>query len=187
MKRIQLLSGTAATVVFIICIVTFGSSNPEFHFLNSYVSELGAQGAPNATLFNLFGFVLSGLLLFHFGWYYGALLKDRLLSILLGFFGLAFAFTAIPIDSLNQDTPYSKIHVLAICLALAAWLFGLARITSMNNLNSSVKKRANVSAILMVLIIAGGATNLWPMPITHRLVFGVVFGWTLLSSLTHKF
>jgi hypothetical protein len=58
----------------------------------------------------------------------------------MGAFGLAFAFTAIPIDSLSQDTPYAKAHILAICLALAAWLFGLARITGRKNISAPTKK-----------------------------------------------
>lgn len=186
MKKSYLYSGILSIVIFTLSIVVFGLLHEDFHFLNSYISELGAQGAPNALVFNLLAFVLPGLLLIHFGWYYGKKLQDKALGFLLGLYGLAFVFTAIPVDSLNQDTPYSRAHVTAICLALAAWLFGLAKLAAKNNIKASIKKRANIAALLLVLFMATGSTDLWPMPITHRLVFSIVFGWTLLTSLDNK-
>jgi hypothetical protein len=41
---------------------------------------------------------------------------------------------------------------------------------------------ANIAAILLVSVIAGYALGLRSMPVTHRLVFGTVFGWISVTS-----
>jgi hypothetical protein len=33
-----------------------------------------------------------------------------------------------------------------------------------------------------VLIIIGSVVGLWSIPVTHRLIFGIVFGWTAITS-----
>lgn len=175
--------GILAVCLFFISIVLFGIVHPNFHFLQSYVSELGAQHAPHAHLFNTFGFVIPGVLLLLFGWNYGQFINDRLAGILLGVFGIAFAFTAIPIDSLQQDTPYARAHVVAICIALAAWLFGLARLAGNKSLSPRIRKTANITAGILIFCIALGAIEAVSMPITHRMVFGTVFGWTIITSI----
>jgi len=184
--RISNRYGLLGVGLFALSLLVFGISSPSFDFLNSYISELGAKGTKNAIAFNLLAFIIPGLLLALFGWSYGQEIKDKLTGSLLGFFGIAFGFTAIPIDSLNQDTPYSKAHVVAICLALAAWLFGLARISGNPKTALVNKKIANTTATLLTASMILGGTELIAMPITHRLVFTIVFGWTLLSSLTLK-
>jgi hypothetical protein len=131
----------------------------------------------------LLGFVSVGVLSSFFGFSYGRLLQDKLLSVLLSLFGIGFAFTAIPVDFQIEDSGYSKAHVVAICLGLAFWLFGLSRMGSNRKLNKEVRTRANISAVLLIVSIVGAAIELWSIPITHRLVFGVVFGWTLLTSI----
>ena len=66
-------------------------------------------------------------MLFGFGVAYGRLINDKLAGTLLAFFGLGFAFTAIPFDLTDSDSAVSKAHVAAITLALAFWLFGLEK------------------------------------------------------------
>ena len=49
----------------------------------------------------------------------------------------------------------------------------------------------SVVAIILVLLIfgflaaamIGSAMRLWSMPVTHRIVFGIVFGWTAITSI----
>ncbi len=75
----------------------------------------------------------------------------------------------------------SKAHVVAICLALAAWLLALARMAHLPSLGKSVHYSANIAATLLVLPILGQGVQLWAMPVTHRLVFAVVFGWMAIT------
>ena len=177
------LFGVSSVITLIIALLIFGLLNSEFSFLEDYISKLGAKGEPNALLFNLIGFVVVGILLLIFGFLYGMILNDKLLSMLLSFFGLGFAFTAIPVDLGLSNSSFSKAHVVAICLGLAFWLFGLSRLGYNTNLTMKIRKRANFTAVILVLAIIGSVLDFWPMPVTHRLVFGIVFGWTTISSI----
>lgn len=175
--------GLLSVIILIVTLITFGCLNTDFSFLNDFISKLGAKGEPNALWFNLIGFICVGILLFAFGLTYGNLLNDKLLSILLSLFGLGFAFTAIPIDMQLSRTPVSKAHIVSICLGLAFWLFGLSRLGFNQKLKKQIRTRANYTAFALVLSIIGFVLGLWSMPVTHRLVFGIVFGWTTLTSL----
>jgi len=175
--------GVLAFTLFLGSLLIFGFLSKDFSFSSDVISKLGARDQPHALWWNLIGFVMVGLLLIGFGLSYGKVLNDRLTGILLALFGLGFALTSIPIDLGETDTTFSKAHVVAICLALAFWLFGLARMSGKASMNKSTKLRANVAAILLVISMIGGALALWSIPITHRLVFGVVFGWTLITSM----
>lgn len=175
--------GLSSVLVFLSALIVFGSVNKEFSFMNDYVSKLGALGEPNALWWNLIGFLMVGLLLFGFGLVYGLILKDTLLAVLLSLFGLGFALTSIPMDMQASDAAVSKAHVVAICLGLASWLFGLSRMGFNVQLKKSIRTKANLTAILLVASIIGFMLGFWSMPMTHRLVFGIVFGWTTLTSL----
>jgi hypothetical membrane protein len=175
--------GLLAVLVLTIALVIFGFANDEFSFINDFISKLGAKGEPNALGFNLIGFMSVGILLFAFGLTYGKLVNDKLLSVLLSLFGLGFAFTAIPIDMQLSHTPVSKAHIISICLGLAFWLFGLSRLGYNHQIKREIRIRANVTAVILVIAMIGSVFGLWSMPITHRLVFGIVFGWTALTSI----
>ncbi|RDK83538.1 DUF998 domain-containing protein [Marinirhabdus gelatinilytica] len=175
--------GLLSVLTLLMSLLIFGFLNTEFSFLDDFISKLGAKNEPNAVWFNLIGFVAVGILLFIFGLAYGSLINDKLLSILLSLFGLGFAFTAIPIDMEFSDTPFSKAHIVAICLGLAFWLFGLSRLGYNRKLKRKVRNRANLTAVILVLSMIGFVFGVWSMPITHRLVFGIVFGWTAITSI----
>jgi len=175
--------GLFSVFTLIIALLVFGLSNPDFNFWKDFISKLGAKGEPNALWFNLVGFVLVGILLFIFGMAYGSFLNDKLLSMLLSLFGLGFAFTAIPIDMELSGASVSKAHIVAICLGLAFWLLGLSRLGYNQKLKPRIRNRANLTAIILVLSMAGYVIGIWSMPIAHRLVFGIVIGWTTITSI----
>jgi len=175
--------GILSVLILITALLIFGFLNSNFSFLSDFISQLGAKGEPNALWFNLIGFVAVGILLFIFGLAYGNFLNDKLLSILLSLFGLGFAFTAVPIDMEFSRTPVSKVHIVAICLGLACWLFGLSRLGYNQKLSRKIRNRANMTAIILALSIMGYLFGIWSMPITHRLVFMTVFGWTGITSI----
>ncbi|MEO0337984.1 MAG: DUF998 domain-containing protein [Bacteroidota bacterium] len=175
--------GLMSAIIFMLALVFFGFLNPEFSFVEDFVSKLGAKGEPNAIWWNIIGFGLVGLVLFGFGIFYGKLLKDQFAGLLLASFGVGFSFTAFPMDMMDANADVSKAHVLAICLALASWLFGLARISSNALISKKIRNRANITAFLVVTPMIGFVLGFWSMPITHRLVFIVVFGWTAFTSI----
>ena len=175
--------GILGVILFVISFIILGSLNSDFSFIGDFVSKLGARGEPNALLWNIIGFGMVGLLMIGFGLGYGVSINDKLAGILLALFGAGFMITSIPVDMLNSNNPYSKAHIVAICFALAFWLFGLARISYNPLLDKKVRVRANMTAVLIVASIIGFALDLWSEPLTHRLVFILVFGWTLISAI----
>ena len=183
-NKIAGLLGLSGVLIFSISLLALGYLNADFSFVNDFISKLGAKGEPNAIWWNLIGFVLVGITLTGFGILYGRILKDKLVGILLSLFGVGFAFTSIPIDMVESDTSISKAHIVAITLALASWLLGLAKISSNYLVEKYIRDRANIAAILVVFAMIGFVINLWSMPITHRFVFLVVFGWVAITSIS---
>ena len=181
-KNITGLLGIGGVGLFVLAFFLFGSLYPGFDFWNDYVSKLGAKSAPHALGWNLLGFGLVGLALAGFGIGYGLMLKERLVGVLLALFGLGFAFTAIPMDFTEADQIFSKVHMVSINLALAFWLFGLARIAYHPQFSQRLRTRANVAAILLVIGMIIGSIGIWPEAVAHKLVFLVVFGWTVVSA-----
>lgn len=174
--------GLFSVIIFMVALVFFGNLNPTFNFWEDFVSKLGATGEPHAMWWNFIGFGIVGMMLFGFGILYGKVIKDEFAGVLLSLFGIGFAFTAFPIDMEQSNTSISKAHIVAICLALAFWLFGLARISYNVLIHKKIRDRANLTAILIVTSMIGFTFELWSMPITHRLVFLVVFGWMVITS-----
>lgn len=183
MQRVGGILGLSAVFLFVTALLTFGNLNPAFDFLEDFVSKLGARGAPHALWWNLIGFLLVGVLLIGFGLSYGKILEDRFAGILLALFGVGFACTAIPVDFEAEHTPVSKAHIAAICLSLAFWLFGLARISYNPRFSKKIHVRANIAAVLIVVSMIGAVADLWSEPFAHRLVFLTVFGWTGITSM----
>jgi hypothetical protein len=84
---------------------------------------------------------------------------------------------------LSSNSPVSKAHIVAISLSLAFWLFGLSRLGFNSKLKIHNRKRANLTAVVLVLAVIGSAADIWSRPIAHRLVFVIVFGWTAKTSI----
>jgi len=181
-KNITGLLGIGGVGLFIITFFLFGALYPGFDFWNDYVSKLGAKGAQYALGWNLLGFGLVGLALAGFGIGYGLILKDKLAGVLLALFGLGLVFTAIPMDFTEADQVFSKVHMVSINLALAFWLFGLARISYHPQFHQRLRTRANVAAILLVIGMIMGFMEIWLEAVSHKLVFLVVFGWIVVSA-----
>jgi hypothetical membrane protein len=182
LQQVTAWLGIAAVGVLCAALVVFSWLNPGFGLVEDYVSKLGARGQPFALWWNLIGFVSVGLLFAVFGWAYGRVVEDRLVGVLFTLFGLGYAVTGMPVDLTDSTAPISKVHTAAICLALAAWLFGLARLAGSAVLGRREKFTANIAAIILVLPIVGGFAGFWSAPMTHRMVFSVVFGWVVITS-----
>ena len=177
MRSLAASCGLAGVALFLAAFVIFSALDTEFQLFDDYVSELGATGKTYGLWFNLIGFVGVGLLLALFGIAYGHVLGDRLVGGLLTAFGLGFAFTAVPIEDTVTVSTLSKVHIVAICLGLGAWMLALARLAHLRRLGSDVRLAANTAAGLFLIPVAGHLLQFWTMPVTHRLVFTVVFGW----------
>ena len=182
LRQVTAYLGFASIGLFCGAVALFAWLNPGFGLVQDYVSKLGARGQPFALWWNLVGFASVGLLFAAFGWAYGRILEDRLAGILFTLFGVGYAVTSVPTDLADAASPLSKAHTVTICLALACWLFGLARLGGCTTLRKTERHIANSTAVLLVLPILGFLLGLWSMPVTHRLVFCVVFSWVVVTS-----
>lgn len=174
--------GIASVGLFVFAFLTFSILTPGFDMWNDYISLLGAQGQPFATLWNLVGFISVGVMFSAFGWAFGRAANDHWVGVCLTVSGIGFAMAAIPADFINSDTPLTKAHFVSICLALASWCIGLARMGHSGVGDNVVRMSANIAGTLAVLPMIGTAVDLLTAPVSHRLVLGVVFGWVIFAS-----
>jgi hypothetical membrane protein len=182
MRQLTASLGICAVALFGVALTVFALLNPNFDPMADHISKLGAKGEPFALGWNLVGFLAVGAILAAFGWAYGRTIQDRTVRVLFTLFGVGFAATGVPIDMADSAVPMSKAHVVAICVALAAWLLGLACLAGSSTLAKTERLTANVAAIVLIASVAGHALGFWAMPLTQRLVFGVVFGWVTMTS-----
>lgn len=171
MHRRAAILGISAVGLLAFALVVFSGLNPGFKPLDDYVSKLGAAGQSYAVWWNVIGFVVVGALLAGFGLTYGRILQDRFVGVLLALYGVGFGATGVPIDLKDASAPLSKAHVVAICLGLAAWMLGLARMAYLPSLGKSVRSSASIAAALLALPLVGQGAQLWSMPVTHLSYF----------------
>lgn len=174
--------GFATVGVFLIAFGVFAWLNPQFNFLNDFVSKLGAVGEPLAVIWNVVGFGVVGFLFAAFGVSLGITLRDRLAGICLVIAGLGFALAATPTELSAAASPLSRVHYASVCLALAGWCFALARLGYVNWNDPWMQPTANAAALLALAPMIGVAGRVSSEPIAHRLVLIVALSWLTLVS-----
>ena len=141
----------------------------------------GAIGMPWAFAFNLFAFVLPGVLLLWAGQRLRDALGDagwlaRIGSVLVQLSALAFAAQGLlPLDPGDADSHASRMHVMTWMLWWIAFVPGAL-------LLARASGRAALVIALLVLLFALGGGDLLPAPIAQRLAFLLWFGWWLLAA-----
>jgi len=176
------MCGLLSVSVFLCSFVLFGFLHPDFDPFGDFVSKLGGKGQPYATYWNVVGFGAVGLLLAAFGWLFGLCKNDRVLGACLMVAGFGFALAAIPTDFTEPESPRSAAHFASICLSLAGYCLGLARLTSSrsNDYDRTMANWVIALAILPIVCVSGGASA---EPVAHRIILTVVFTWVVLNSL----
>ncbi len=182
-RMLTALFGLLSVAIFVGSFFFIGILTPDFDIANDYISKLGTQGEPYAYYWNLIGFGMVGSTLAIFGWFYGLCRGDRVLGTCLMVSGIGFALAAIPTDFTDAQSSLSKAHYASICVALAGWCCGLARLAGDRSAKDFAQKTANYSvgfALLPMICISGGISA---EPIAHRIVLAVVFAWIVLNSI----
>ena len=86
--RLALITGWLGALTVILLTIIGGAYFPNYSHASQFISELGADGAPNARLINLGGFLPAGILLIAFAFFAWRSLP-RSVSTTLGMAGLA--------------------------------------------------------------------------------------------------
>lgn len=161
-----------ASAFFLIAVL-----NRNFDVASDYISKLGSNGQPYAFYWNTFGFGLVGLAMASFGWGFGLCMNDRVLGACVLVSGLGFAMAEIPTNLSNATSELSKAHYVSVCVALAGWCLGLARLSSSKIPDRFARHSANYTILLSLLPLLGIGGGISAEPIAHRILLVVVFGW----------
>ena len=180
--RLTAFTGLLAVLCFCISFIVIATQTEGYHYFTDYLSLLGAEGKPLALFWNLFGFVIVGILIAVFGWGYGVILNDKIVSSCLLITGIGFSIGGVPFNFSDISATYSVVHFVSISLSLAGWFLALARMAALSSIENKFKKRANRLIVLVLIPIIGLVTNIIPEPIAHRLIIIVIFSWIVITS-----
>ncbi len=177
MKRFERRIPLVAPLLFCAAMIVFGLLSPDFSHLRHPVSLLGAKDEPHALAFNLFGFVLPGLLLAWCAYAWrtasaGARVAERIGLQLLMLSALAFAAQGVlPLDPTNLLAPASRLHAIA----WTAWW--VAFVPGALLLDVGWRRWAGVLLALLVPALALFGAFALPAPLAQRLAFLAWFAW----------
>ncbi len=184
-------SGWAALGVFVLAMVGFGTALSGYSQVWHPVAVLGAKGVPHAVAFNVFGFVLTGLLAAsaalrlrrHVPHDAGWPLRVGTQLILLSALGFA-AMGPLPLDPSDLDNPASSLHATAWMLWWVAFVPGALLIALGLRGRQSWRglARASVVAALLVLFVALLAVELMPAGLAQRMGYLGWLGWLCVAS-----
>ena len=98
MNKLALITGTLGPLAVVLLTVVGGAHFPNYSHASQFISELGADGAPNARLINLGGFLPAGILLISFAFFaWRSLPRSGVTTVGmvgLGFFALGYLVAA---------------------------------------------------------------------------------------------
>lgn len=191
MKRWTRAAAVVAALSFVVTVVGFGASLEGYSQAAHPVALLGARGMPHALAFNVFGFVLPGLLAAAVAWRLRRQMPDdaawtmRIGTRLMLLSALAFAAQGVlPLDPRDLESTASRAHATAwmlwwVALAPAALLLaiGLRRDPAQRMLALA----SLVLAVAVVCLVALPLGLLAPA-VAQRVVFVAWLGWMVLVA-----
>ena len=147
----------------------------------------GAIGMPWAFAFNLFAFVLPGVLLLWAGQRLRDALGDagwlaRIGSVLVQLSALAFAAQGVlPPDAGDSDATASRLHALAWMLWWIAFVPGVLLLAVGARRGIGFSLACLLAGLLVPLLAVFAPVGSW-VGLAQRLAFATWFGWWLLAS-----
>ena len=162
-RRIGYL-GIGAWCLFWSASVVLGRLRPSYSHVVNTISELGAAGTPNATLWNVLGFIVPGVLLAITGAAFARSantkpsLSRTLATILLVLSGLAIAgqglMPAVMADGIADITsPSTRGHFISSLISGAAWAAGVLLLVRPMKRNPDWHGLHIVSGVLVALTL----------------------------------
>lgn len=179
------IAGVAAGLCFALALLGFGAALDGYAHAVWPVALLGAEGVPRATAFNLFGFVLPGLLAASVAWgrrgglQAGAGLPLRLGWMLALLAALAFAMQGLfPLDASEPAGGRGRLHGVAWGL----WGIAFTAAAAMLSMGALAARRrwqafAHLCAGALVFAPAWLLADAVPVALAQRLAFAAWFAW----------
>ncbi|WP_368564566.1 DUF998 domain-containing protein [Pseudoxanthomonas sp. UTMC 1351] len=187
--------GLAGAVLFAAAVIGFGLALPGYSQSAHPVAVLGAKGFPHATMFNLLGFVLPGLLASvvmlelrlrlpgNAGW----MLRIGAQLLLLSSLGFV-ALGVLPLDPADLHNKTSSYHATAWMLWWVAFVPGAALLASGLRGQMAWRTVVRISAIasLLLLVLVLFAVDWLPAGTAQRVAFAVWWVWMCITGLTPR-
>ena len=166
----------------------------DYRHFNMAISELGSVGAPNALLWNLLGYILSGGVIFYLGWVSRSILPKSKSGLIVAWAiaisGIMMLLSGVfPGDFENRTSTTMILHTIASILSYLFFLvggFGLLKISA----KSEIFKGLHYFLLAMLLLsIVTGLIRYGDMPgLGQRITFAcyfvwiAIFGWAVFKS-----
>jgi hypothetical membrane protein len=195
-QRLIGVLGVGAWILFWSASIVFGALRPSYSPVANTVSELGAIGTPYATLWNVCGFVIPGILLAVVGAAIARTVNDRpsfsrtLATLLLVLSGLAVAGQGLmPAAMINGvadiTSAATRGHFISSLISGAAWALGTLLLIGPMKRNPKWRGLHVVSIVLLVLAIVSSIALRGRMPdgLAERIGDAFFCVWFVMMSL----
>jgi hypothetical membrane protein len=188
--------GIAGVVVFWVGMIILGSLRDSYSQSVNDISELGALGTPNATVWNVLGFIIPGFCLAVVGRAIADAINTnrarsgQVAAWLLPLFGLGVAgqglFPALMVNGVPVITSWhTRTHLIVSLISGIAWLMGVLFLIAPMKRNSEWNRwyLINIAAVLLVIVGSFGRGGGLPDGLVQRVVDAIVFAWFVLMSI----
>lgn len=179
------LIGFLAPAIFWTTYFIMANQRTEYSFLTKAVSELGSMDAPNKWIWNIFGYIVPGLLIaiFSLGLYKSIVSNQEsklpLYGILLS--GVFMAISGLfPGDFENRQSTTMLFHTIG---SMGSYLFFLiGAFTYPKPMKKTLKWKSVVKPLLLLTWLTIGF-GVWPFVFTEypavgqRIIFSLYFSW----------
>ena len=195
-RRLVGLLGIGAWVLFWTASVVLGAFRPSYSHVVNTISELGAVGTPHATAWNVFGFIIPGLLLAIAGAAIARTanpepsLSRTLATVLLVLCGLAISGQGVmPAEMANGvadvTSTSTRGHFISSLISGAAWAVGALLLVGPMKRNRNWQSLYIVSAVLVALTLVASFTLRGTLPdgLAQRIANAFFCVWFILMSL----
>lgn len=193
-RRFAGFLGMVLPLWFSVIYFLVSSLRNDYRHFNMAISELGSIGAPNASLWNLLGYIASGGMIFYLGWVSRSILPKSTLGLIVAWAiaisGAMMLLSGVfPGDFENRESTTMILHTSASILSYLFFLvggFGLLKISA----KSEIFKGLHYSLLVMLLLsIVTGFIRYGDMPgLGQRITFAcylvwiAIFGWVVFRS-----
>jgi len=188
--------GIGAWILFWSATVVLAHFRPGYSHVVNTISELGAIGTTNATLWNVFGFIVPGILLAIVGARIASTAHRRpslsrtIATILLALSGLAIAGQGlIPAQMVNGvadiTSGYTRAHFVSSLISGAAWATGALMLFGPMKRNPDYRSLHIISIVLVMLALIASFTLRGNLPdgLAQRIGNAFFCAWFLVMSL----
>lgn len=190
-QRTYSILGIAIPFVFLITYLAMSLIRPEYSMLTKAISELGSLDAPNKWIWNIFGYILPGILIaIYANELYKNVVKDKASKLPLYGIMMSGVFMAIsglfPGDFDNRGSLTMTLHTIGSIGSYVFFLIGAFTYPKLMQQTIYWKKVKNPTLIFTYLTIVLGS---WPFifpnvpAVGQRLVFFFYFLWIFYTAM----